>query len=63
MLFVLGRSSLNTSRRDLKNQDMLKTLYEGVNGKYYAREDAWSYIKNEIKIDLKKIIKNIASEN
>ena len=47
----------------IKIQDTLKTLYEGVKGKYYAGEDAWSYIKNETKIDLKKIIKTIASEN
>ena len=30
-----------------KIQDTLKTLYEELNGKYYAGEDAWSYIKNE----------------
>ena len=47
----------------IKIQDTLKTLYEGVNGKYYAGQDAWIYIKNETKIDLKKIIKTIASEN
>tara|TARA_B100000963_G_scaffold237712_1_gene207848 strand:+ start:1435 stop:1965 length:531 start_codon:yes stop_codon:yes gene_type:complete len=47
----------------IKIQDTLKALYEGVNGRYYAGEDAWSYIRNETKIDLKKIIKAIASEN
>ena len=47
----------------IKIQDTLKALYERVNGRYYAGEDAWSYIRNETKIDLKKIIKAIASEN
>ena len=47
----------------IKIQDTLKTLFVGVNGRYYSGEDAWSYIRNETKIDLKKIIKAIASEN
>ena len=46
----------------IKIQDTLKTLYEELNGKYYAGEDAWSYIKNETKIDLKRIIETISSE-
>lgn len=47
----------------IRIQDTLKTLYRGVGGEYYSREDAWDYIKERTHIDLKAILTTIAEEN
>lgn len=44
-------------------QETLRTLYKGVEGEYYAGDDAWEYVKNYTKIDLKEILTEIAEEN
>ncbi|MFI3296167.1 MAG: ApaLI family restriction endonuclease [bacterium] len=44
-------------------QETLKTLYTGVNGEYYAGEDAWNFITTYTGIDLKTILEEIAIEN
>lgn len=43
-------------------QDTLKTLYAGVNGEYYADDEAWSFIKSYTGIDLKQILTDIADK-
>ena len=44
----------------IKIQDTLKTLYAGVEGEYYADDEAWEYIKNYTGVDLKEILTKIA---
>jgi len=46
----------------LRIQETLKTLYEGINGKYYAGNDAWDFIKEYTEFDLKEILEKIAGE-
>ena len=41
-------------------QEALKTLYIGVDGKYYYSDSAWEYIKNYTDVDLKNILETIA---
>lgn len=43
-----------------KIQETLKTLYSGVQGKYYCGDAAWNYIKEFTEIDLLKILEDIA---
>ena len=43
-------------------QDTLKTLYAGVNGEYYADEEAWTFIKTYTGVDLKQILTDIADK-
>lgn len=43
-------------------QETLKTLYSGVDGEYYAGDDAWSFVKEYTGVDLKKILEEIADE-
>lgn len=45
-----------------KIQEALKTLYKGVEGKYYYGDEAWDYIFTFTGIDLKKILELIAFE-
>jgi len=47
----------------MRIQATLKTIYEGVSGEYYSGDEAWDYIKNYTKIDLKNILEEIAKEN
>lgn len=47
----------------LKIQDALKTIYKGVNGEYYAGDEAWDAIKNLTDVDLKDILIKIVEEN
>lgn len=42
-------------------QNALKTLYHGVNGQYYADDEAWAYIQELTNIDLKAILEDIAN--
>lgn len=46
----------------IRIQETLKTLYEGINGEYYAGEDAWKFIKEYTGVDLKDILTRIADE-
>jgi restriction endonuclease R xbaI len=46
----------------IRIQETLKTLYEGINGKYYAGNDAWDFIKEHTEFDLKEILEKIAGE-
>lgn len=41
-------------------QQTLETVYKGVNGEYYAGEEAWNFIKNRTGFDLKQILIDIA---
>lgn len=43
-------------------QETLKTLYDGVGGKYYFGDSAWKYIKEMTGIDLLDILTKIAKE-
>jgi hypothetical protein len=43
-------------------QETLKTIYTGVNGEYYAGDDAWEYIKSYSGYDLKAILTSIADK-
>ncbi|MDM8566662.1 ApaLI family restriction endonuclease [Candidatus Halobeggiatoa sp. HSG11] len=44
----------------IKIQDVLKTLYSGVEGEYYAGDEAWEYITQISGYDLKSILIEIA---
>ncbi|SMO71647.1 ApaLI-like restriction endonuclease [Saccharicrinis carchari] len=46
----------------IKIQDTLKTLYAGVDGEYYAGDDAWNFVKDYTGIDLKDILTKIADK-
>ncbi len=43
-------------------QETLKTLYQGVGGRYYYGEAAWGYIEEFTGIDLLEILEYIASD-
>lgn len=47
----------------LRIQSTLETLYAGVNGEYYAGDDAWRYVYERTDIDLLKVLEQIAGEN
>ena len=47
----------------IKVQDTLKTVYTGLGGKYYAKDEAWSYIHARTDVDLKAILLQIADGN
>lgn len=49
-------------KQAIKIQETLRTLYAGVNGAYYAGDDAWEYVKNYTGVDLKDILENIADK-
>ncbi len=44
----------------IKIQETLKTLYKGVNGEYYAGDDAWEYLRKISGYDLKEILIEVA---
>lgn len=44
----------------IKIQDTLKTLYNGVDGEYYAGDEAWNYLTKTSGYDLKAILMEIA---
>ncbi len=46
----------------IRIQDTLKTIYHGVGGEYYARDEAWDYVKGKTGIDLKAILVSIAEK-
>jgi hypothetical protein len=43
-------------------QETLKTVYKGVNGEYYAGEEAWNFIKTRTGFELKQILIEIAEQ-
>lgn len=47
----------------IRIQDTLKTLYQGVGGEYYSRDEAWDYVKQKTQIDLKAILMHIVKKN
>lgn len=46
----------------IKIQDTLKTLYNGVDGEYYAGDEAWDYLSKISGYDLKAILVEIAEK-
>lgn len=46
----------------IRIQETLKTLYEGIGGKYYHGDNAWQFIKDKTGICLKEILEQIANE-
>lgn len=46
----------------IKIQEALKTLYKGVEGEYYAGDDAWNFVFNYTGVNLKEILMEIADE-
>jgi hypothetical protein len=46
----------------IKIQETLKTIYAGVDGEYYAGDDAWDYLENVSGYDLKAILTEIANK-
>ncbi len=46
----------------IKIQETLKTLYAGVDGEYYAGDDAWKYLKDITGYDLMAILVDIAEK-
>jgi hypothetical protein len=46
----------------IRIQETLKTLYAGVDGEYYAGDEAWSFLKTYSGVDLKAILTEIANE-
>ena len=47
----------------MRSQRTLKTLYQGVDGKYYCGDAAWQYVKDRTRVDLLRILRKLASEN
>ncbi len=45
----------------IKIQETLKTIYAGVDGEYYAGDDAWGYLEKVSGYDLKEILTEIAN--
>lgn len=43
-----------------KKQEILETLYNGIEGKYYGGDSAWEYVKKYTGIDLMEILEKIA---
>ena len=50
-------------KQAIKIQNTLETLYKGIGGEYYYGDSAWDYVKKRTKIDLKKILEDIALKN
>ncbi|MFK8185064.1 MAG: ApaLI family restriction endonuclease [Phormidesmis sp.] len=46
--------------QSIRIQETLKTIYAGVNGEYYAGDEAWSYLQALSGYNLKAILKEIA---
>jgi hypothetical protein len=44
-------------------QQILETLYNGIEGEYHYGNDAWNYVKERTNIDLFQILNTIAKEN
>ena len=44
----------------IKIQDVLKTTYKGLEGLYFCAEEAWNYVEDRTKINLLKILEDLA---
>lgn len=49
-------------KQAIKIQETLKTLYSGVDGEYYAGNEAWDYLLKTSGYDLRKILIEIAEK-
>ncbi|HEX8358087.1 MAG TPA: ApaLI family restriction endonuclease [Segetibacter sp.] len=49
-------------KQAIKIQQILKTLYESVEGEYYGGDEAWNFLQNYTGVDLKAILTEIANE-
>ena len=47
----------------IRIQDTLKTIYDGLGGKYYSGDSAWHYVKVKTGVDLKEVLTKIAEDN
>lgn len=47
----------------IRIQETLKTLYLGVGGEYYCGDEAWEYVYEQTRVDLKQILEKIAKEH
>jgi hypothetical protein len=59
-LYKYAGSFLEKAEQAIKIQDTLKTLYSGVEGEYYAGDEAWNYLTQVSGYDLKSILIEIA---
>jgi hypothetical protein len=48
--------------QSMRIQETLKTIYLGVNGEYFAGDQAWSCVKSYTDVDLKGILEKIAQK-
>lgn len=46
----------------IRIQETLATLYEGIGGKYYHGDNAWSFVEGKTGIGLKEILEQIAND-
>jgi hypothetical protein len=46
----------------IRIQQTLKTLYTGVGGEYYGGDEAWNFLHQYTKVDLKAILTDIAKD-
>jgi hypothetical protein len=49
--------------QSIKVQEMMKTMYRGIGGKYYVGDEAWNYVLIRTGVNLQKILIDIAKEN
>jgi len=47
----------------IRIQETLRTIYQGVGGKYYMGDEAWNYILVRTGVNLRQILIGIAEEN
>ena len=50
-------------KQAIRIQQTLQTLYEGLDGKYYFGDMAWSFVKERTGVDLLAILQKLAQEN
>ena len=46
----------------IRIQQILETVYNGINGQYYYGDSAWEYIRNRTDVDLLAILTDLAGE-
>ena len=50
-------------KQAIRIQETIKTVYQGVQGEYYAGDEAWAYLQTRTGIDLKSTLIKIIEEN